>query len=75
MKEINPTLNLSAIINVLPGANAGEMLSGTLSFTSMNAFDPVELIHQIPVLFSLYKEKKQLETDFENDAKVETYLL
>ncbi len=72
MKAINPQINLAGIGNVLPGVKEGETLSVTLSFTSIDQFEPVAVIQQIPLLNTLYAEKKQIQTDPAAAARVAT---
>lgn len=63
LKQSVPRVNLAAVNDVLtvPAAGApAPRLSGALVFTSMDDFEPIRIVHNVPMLDAIYQRRKML---------------
>lgn len=63
LKQSVPRVNLAAVNDVLtvPAADApAPRLSGALVFTSMDDFEPIRIVHNVPMLDAIYQRRKML---------------
>jgi len=63
LKQSVPRVNLAAVNDVLtvPAADApAPRLSGALVFTSMDDFEPIRIVHNVPMLDAIYQRRKTL---------------
>lgn len=63
LKQSVPRVNLAAVNDVLavPAAGApAPRLSGALVFTSMDDFEPIRIVHNVPMLDAIYQRRKVL---------------
>lgn len=59
LKQSTPRVGLSGVKNVLPGSD-GSALKGALVFESMADFEPINIVHKVPVLETIYQQRKLL---------------
>jgi type VI secretion system protein ImpC len=63
LKQSVPRVNLATVNDVLTVAAAGApapRLSGALVFTSMDDFEPIRIVHNVPMLDAIYQRRKVL---------------
>ena len=63
LKQSVPRVNLATVNDVLtvPAAGAASpRLSGALVFTSMDDFEPIKIVHNVPMLEAIYQRRKSL---------------
>ncbi len=68
LKQSVPRIALKAANNVLPGGD-GKPLTGALVFESMADFEPINIVHKVPVLETIYQQRKLLR-DAQSRAEV-----
>lgn len=68
LKQSVPRVALKSVNNVLPGGD-GSALKGALVFESMTDFDPINIVHKVPVLETIYQQRKLLR-DAQSRAEV-----
>ncbi|MDQ3288056.1 MAG: type VI secretion system contractile sheath large subunit [Pseudomonadota bacterium] len=68
LKQSVPRVALKSVNNVLPGSD-GSALKGALVFESMADFDPINIVHKVPVLATIYQQRKLLR-DAQSRAEV-----
>ncbi|NOT89650.1 MAG: type VI secretion system contractile sheath large subunit [Lysobacter sp.] len=59
LKQSVPRVNLKTVNNVLPGGD-GSPLKGALVFESMTDFEPINIVHKVPVLDRVFQQRKLL---------------
>jgi type VI secretion system protein ImpC len=59
LKQSVPRIALKTVNNVLPGGD-GSPLTGALVFESMADFEPINIVHKVPVLETIYQQRKLL---------------
>lgn len=77
LKAASPRVDLSDIDKVLPGAAAGDKLSGALAFDKLEDFEPLAIVMRVGVLKSLYEARetiRQLQVRADGDAALKTAL-
>jgi type VI secretion system protein ImpC len=63
LKQSVPRVNLAKIADVLTAVAADApkpMLSGALTFASMDDFEPIRVVHEVPMLKAIYQRRKSL---------------
>ncbi len=63
LKQSVPRVNLAKIADVLTTVAADApkpTLSGALAFTSMDDFEPIRVVHKVPMLEAIYQKRKSL---------------
>ncbi len=63
LKQSVPRVNLAKIADVLTPVAADApkpMLSGALAFASMDDFEPIRVVHEVPMLKAIYQRRKSL---------------
>lgn len=63
LKQSVPRVNLAKIADVLTAVEADapkSMLSGALVFASMDDFEPIRVVHEVPMLKAIYQRRKSL---------------
>ncbi len=63
LKQSVPRVNLATVNDVLTAPAAGApapRLSGALVFTSMDDFEPIRIVHNVPMLDAIYQRRKVL---------------
>ena len=68
LKQSVPRVALKTVNNVLPGGD-GKPLKGALVFESMVDFDPINIVHKVPVLETIFQQRKLLR-DAQSRAEV-----
>lgn len=59
LKQSVPRVELKTVRNVLPGSD-GSALKGAVVFESMTDFEPINVVHKVPVLEAIYQQRKLL---------------
>ncbi|MFZ2755188.1 MAG: type VI secretion system contractile sheath large subunit [Lysobacteraceae bacterium] len=59
LKQSVPRVELKTVKNVLPGSD-GSALKGAVVFESMTDFEPINVVHKVPVLDAIYQQRKLL---------------
>lgn len=59
LKQSVPRVELKTVRNVLPGSD-GSALKGAVVFESMTDFEPINVVHKVPVLDAIYQQRKLL---------------
>jgi type VI secretion system protein ImpC len=59
LKQSVPRVELKTVKNVLPGSD-GSALKGAVVFESMTDFEPINVVHKVPVLEAIYQQRKLL---------------
>jgi len=63
LKQSVPRVNLATVDDVLTVSAAGApspRLKGALAFTSMDDFEPIRIVHNVPMLEAIYQRRKSL---------------
>lgn len=59
LKQSVPRVELKTVKNVLPRSD-GSALKGAVVFESMTDFEPINVVHKVPVLEAIYQQRKLL---------------